>query len=112
MKIVYGFPTNRISLGKSRLAELQQYVDAFYLYADEVPSVSDPNIAVSLDPLFSSETVPREDAIEYNTGEFLILENLFFVYTVGRIPIRFQKFFINFRTKKYFLNMEYGSIFN
>lgn len=66
--MVIGFPASRVPFAERRFADFEPYVDAYYLNGAEVPSLSDPNIAIGTDPIFSSGDVPKEDAISHNAG--------------------------------------------
>uniref|UniRef100_A0AC34R4Z7 GH18 domain-containing protein n=1 Tax=Panagrolaimus sp. JU765 TaxID=591449 RepID=A0AC34R4Z7_9BILA len=68
MDLIIGFPASRAPFAERRFANFDPYVDGFYLMGGEVPSMSDPNIAIGIDPIFPSADVPREDAISHNAG--------------------------------------------
>lgn len=61
--LVYAIPSSTIQYARHRLSVIQTYFDALYLVAEDIPAVDDPLVALHLQPLYPSNTIPREDSI-------------------------------------------------
>uniref|UniRef100_A0A9J2PGQ8 GH18 domain-containing protein n=1 Tax=Ascaris lumbricoides TaxID=6252 RepID=A0A9J2PGQ8_ASCLU len=64
--LVYAIPSSTIQYARHRLSVIQTYFDALYLVAEDIPAVDDPLVALHLQPLYPSNTIPREDSISEN----------------------------------------------
>uniref|UniRef100_A0A915A902 GH18 domain-containing protein n=4 Tax=Parascaris TaxID=6254 RepID=A0A915A902_PARUN len=64
--LVYAIPSSTLQYARHRLSTIQAYFDALYLIAEDIPAVDDPLVALHLQPLYPSDTIPREDSISEN----------------------------------------------
>ncbi|VDM37901.1 unnamed protein product [Toxocara canis] len=64
--LVLAIPASRVQRAHHRLSVIESHFDALYVVADDIPAAEDPLVALHVQPLYPSETVPNDDSISEN----------------------------------------------